>query len=469
MANSRGSRDAAAGVSRAWIFLPRLDASFIVLMLVLALRRKVHQTVRGLLLATWSCIALTRLGWHASVDTMWAEDGLVFLQQARDHGLASILDPYNGYLHIAPRLLALPISFLPLPWAAAAMSLAAAATTAGCAAIVWTTSSRILPAPASIAMASWLVLIPMAGFEMVGNITYLQWFLLAAGAWILIVPEFGQGSWLSAVFFLVTATSSPQSVVLLPLAIFRTWRLPVSQCDRRTLGLLCGMVIQLSAIFSVPGGEKPLIPDATILRLGIESFFGRVLLGAILGDVFNAELAGRMSSVPYLVLGCTITIALASMLAMMTFRPRIQMAPIAWFVGLAVALFSFCIIFRGVTPSQGFLDARYVAISGFFLASAGILALVQGTRGIHWPVAIAFAIAGLACMTSYDTPSPLREGPSWSHGLEEGEAQCQAMRGHEFLIDGKPVEPVIAIPISPEGWSFQIRCSEIDPGWFGPG
>lgn len=47
-------------------------------------------------------------------NALWAEDGKIFLAQAYTYGLKSILMPYNGYLHITIRVLALILSKLSL-------------------------------------------------------------------------------------------------------------------------------------------------------------------------------------------------------------------------------------------------------------------------------------------------------------------------------------------------------------------
>lgn len=38
---------------------------------------------------------------------LWAEDGSIFINQAHTLGLAALWQPYAGYLHLYPRLVAL--------------------------------------------------------------------------------------------------------------------------------------------------------------------------------------------------------------------------------------------------------------------------------------------------------------------------------------------------------------------------
>jgi hypothetical protein len=45
---------------------------------------------------------------------IWAEDGTHFLPDAMTHGLGSLLIPFEGYVHVIPRIVALFLSPFPL-------------------------------------------------------------------------------------------------------------------------------------------------------------------------------------------------------------------------------------------------------------------------------------------------------------------------------------------------------------------
>src|SRR5690349_3099048 len=47
-------------------------------------------------------------------DRVWAEEGAVFLVDARAHGIGSLIYGYSGYGHLVPHALALIGSWLPL-------------------------------------------------------------------------------------------------------------------------------------------------------------------------------------------------------------------------------------------------------------------------------------------------------------------------------------------------------------------
>lgn len=51
-------------------------------------------------------VVLFKLGSTNITDTLWAEDGVIFINEARTHGINSILKTYAGYLHVIPRIVA---------------------------------------------------------------------------------------------------------------------------------------------------------------------------------------------------------------------------------------------------------------------------------------------------------------------------------------------------------------------------
>ena len=70
---------------------------------------KAHKTTAGGLL--WLVIACAvllalRKPWALHTPQLWAEDGSIFLTQDEQMGIRAWVEPYNGYLHILPRLIA---------------------------------------------------------------------------------------------------------------------------------------------------------------------------------------------------------------------------------------------------------------------------------------------------------------------------------------------------------------------------
>lgn len=128
-------------------------------------------------LAVLGCIA----GWTAHAPLLarfpgpWAEDAALFLPAAARSGLSSLFEPYSGYLHLLPRLLALAIvkGFDVEDYGAAVFwsSLAAAGM------VFWYLVTASLTLGRRIALALGLALVCPPG-EVIGNITNTQWLFL---------------------------------------------------------------------------------------------------------------------------------------------------------------------------------------------------------------------------------------------------------------------------------------------------
>lgn len=122
------------------------------------------------------------------IRTIWAEDGTIFGACAYAHNVfACIAEPYNGWIHLIPRVGAqiavlAPPAMLPL-----ALTLVAASITGVAAAI---TAADIRDASGSwmagLTAGASLVLVWQAALEISGNVTNLPWMLLAASISVLV-------------------------------------------------------------------------------------------------------------------------------------------------------------------------------------------------------------------------------------------------------------------------------------------
>src|SRR5262245_55829450 len=166
--------------------------------------------------ATWTLLALWRVGFAIAADSIWAEDGAVFLQQQRDLGFwAAFAVPYHGYLHVVPRLAAWAAGQAPLQAAALWLSLLAAAATAACAlAVSQASRPHIASRTVRLGLATYLVLLPSGGKEVLGNVACLQWPLSMAAGWVLLGPlSTGAEVWAGGVLLSLTALSTPTALV----------------------------------------------------------------------------------------------------------------------------------------------------------------------------------------------------------------------------------------------------------------
>jgi len=137
----------------------------------------------------------------------WAEDGVVFFRQWQEMGLASIFEPYNGYLHLAPRLVAALAGALPLEQTVMVYFLASLA--GAC----WTgLTIHISTAPRPLWCPLFLLpFLALSATEVLASPTNLQW-VLATGLIILLLnPARLAGAALvnALVFVVVAGLSGP--------------------------------------------------------------------------------------------------------------------------------------------------------------------------------------------------------------------------------------------------------------------
>ena len=181
----------------------------------------VHSPWSMLLLC--SALLALRKPWALHTPQFWAEDGEIFMKQDDAWGAGAFLTPYNGYLHLLPRLIAwiashtADVAWWPAiyNWSAFAISVALFARMA---------SPRVeLPAKPWLMLA--LVLVVGTG-EVLLNVTNLQWF----AAFFLVLHLFTArpttlGQRLGdLLILLVIGLNGPFAIVFAPLFAWRAWR-----------------------------------------------------------------------------------------------------------------------------------------------------------------------------------------------------------------------------------------------------
>jgi len=199
------------------------------------------RTEKALLAAAFLVLAivvqLARIGWTASLDSLWAEDGTIFLQGAHTRGFFDALGAeYAGYLVLVPRLIAEAASVLPLRDAPAVVSILSAAMVGVSALVVWWTAAGHIRSPylrGALAIATALT--PVGGLEAIDSASYVSWSMLFACFWLLLWRPRGQlGASLVALFIALAALSNPGIWFLFPLAALRALAIR----DRRDLTIV---------------------------------------------------------------------------------------------------------------------------------------------------------------------------------------------------------------------------------------
>jgi hypothetical protein len=182
-------------------------------------------------------------------DTVYAEDGGVFLPQALGHPL-HLLMPYQGYLQLLPRLIAEGVALVPLTWAAPAFAITGAVVAGLCALFVYHASADHIRSPALRAvLGAALILLPVAPLEITDSGVDTPWYLLVALFWATLWrPRTRAGLTAAAIVAFLATSSTPVAVVFAPLLAYRLFKLRQVREHAVTIGWLAGWLPQGYAI-----------------------------------------------------------------------------------------------------------------------------------------------------------------------------------------------------------------------------
>jgi hypothetical protein len=383
-------------------------------------------------------------------DTLWAEDGRLFLERAASGPtLPTIAQPYAGYEQLIPRLMALAtVRLVPVEWWALSMTALSCLAAGAVAAIVFLASREVVGwMPARIAISLLTVLTPLASREVLGNAANLHSLLFWGVLWVLLaVPRsrFGQVGY--AVFVLCAALSETQVVFLLPLLL---WRMR----DRRTwlikAALVLGAAAQLAAEFVAPrpaatvAQNSPLsIAEGWIIN-GIDTSWvpiprvgealatalpGMLLLATIpLGAIVVTTLLGTRAQ------RAVSWILLAGSTVVWTAGVVVDPAPYYQYAGMSAEQLSHVWLSRyGVVPAMMLLAE--VALAAAVLArhptreSRGALAAAASPRRRLVAVALLVALAVPLVLQAPENLSRRAVGPAWSPQISAAAEVCEAPR-----------------------------------------
>jgi hypothetical protein len=229
------------------------------------------QSLVWFVLITAGLLAL-RKPWALHTPQLWAEDGSIFLTQDEQMGLRAFFEPYNGYLHLLPRLIAWIASHTAdvAWWPAIYNGLAFAINVAVFARL----ASRRVELPGKPWLLLAFVLTAGTG-EVLINVTNLQW----VTAFFLVLQLFtapATNGWQrigDLAILGVVGLNGPFAIVLLPVFAWRAWR------ARQTDTWLAGAVIGGCAAV-----QASLLARAGLSIDGTTSAFHPLMFFSIIGS-----------------------------------------------------------------------------------------------------------------------------------------------------------------------------------------
>lgn len=382
-------------------------------------------------------LSLARQVGAGALDTVYAEDGTVFLADAYGEStLDAIASPYAGYLHGVPRLLAEIVSLLPVSAAAAGLAISAAIVTGLLTLLVYVASGGVLRSPWARALASAVVvLVPVAQEEIPNSIANLHWPMLYALFWVLLWRPV-KARWVKPAVVLLIVLSDILTVVFLPLAVWRWWR--SQPRDHFTLAAFgVGLATQAAAVVFGPGGRE-VDPEPVMwapwwaIRAVPTGLLGERWFGT--GGVDTRWLI--LAAVAWVILAAFVLLSWKSWKSGEAWRGLVLLAAVH-----AVAVYALPVALSGQATS------RYVAASAMLLIAALAVLLFEG-KPKPTVVGVAFVVLCAAVWVSnLRVPNSRSEGPMWSEQI-----QTQACDG-----DGRT-----SVAVSPrdKGWTMAVPCGD---------
>lgn len=390
---------------------------------------------------------------HPAWHTLWAEDGHVFAQCAAQHGIGCLDTPWDGYVHVAPRLLVVLVTALPVGSWAVAASVLAIAMAAVALTVIWATTAWLLPGALTRAVAIFIVAASAAAHrEVAGNLANLHWFLFAAALALAANPQartgrtatLGRAGWLA-----VTCLSGPFGIVVL--AAFGTGATLRARerggwpwSDRVT-----GVVVLAAAAvqFHVMATSPRVDAGDRIGVLGALRLYVRLVL--------RIGWVGPRRGTSELALAASLAFLALVVAGLWHSRRRRQRRRVIAGAALLVASPVFYVTLVLLNHGAAF---RYTSVPFLMVIVGGMALMVEACSG--WAPGQAAVLglgaallAGMLAIGPY-APSVSEHGPAWPTAVAAARASCRA--GHDVTekIDTAP---------APE-WSIQLTCRRLLSG-----
>lgn len=372
-----------------------------------------------------AALSLFRQAGAGALDTVYAEDGTVFLAGAYSRStLDALATPYAGYLHVVPRMLAEIVSILPVPAAATGLAVSAALVTGLLALLVYHASGTSLTSPwARVLAAAVVVLVPVGQEEIPNSIANLHWPMLYALFWVLLWEP--SRRWGKAAIVLLIVLSDILTVVFLPLALWRWWK----KRDHLTLAAFgVGLAAQASAVL-FGQSERAFTPEPVMwapwwaIRAVPTGFLGERWFGS--GGVDTR----------WLLLAAVAWVLIAGFVLF------------AWrgWKGVAVLAVLHCVaVYALPVALSGQATSRYAAAPAMLLIAALAVLLFEG-KPKPTVAGIAFVVLCAAVWgANLRVPNSRSVGPMWSDQL-----QTRSCDGGQAQIQVSPRD---------KGWKMAVPC-----------
>lgn len=397
-------------------------------------------------------------------NTVWAEDGKVFLEEQYNLGVAGALfHDYAGYLHVVPRLIVAAVSkTLPVDHFAVGISAACVVVVAAVGVAVFVLTKDVIRSTTARVLLSLVpTLVPLGPMEIQANVANLHWFLMFLTPFLLLTPV---RSWTKGVLLgivaLFCALTEIQVVAFFPLFLLqirnpRRW--PV------LTGALVGAAAQVATTLlhprvSAPAGHDS-IPDMVL------GYIAQPVAGSWTWSMPTVGGLIAAHGIAVVVVPFVVLVALVAAGAWIGYRgQRWVLASMIWgsaavWCGAVVlnpnSMLAFAHFdadtwrtvwtFRYTAAASMYVIAGFVAVLDAFLVQRALWLRVVGVllvAVVVWTFAANFAM----------DKSNRQQGPFWSGQVDQSDARCATAPRGNALIQIAP---------GPQ-WAVTVPCRLID-------
>lgn len=426
-----------------------------------------------MVLLTAGAILLRQSGTPAW-DTIWAEDGSVFVSDAVSHPLPeTLLRPYAGYAHVIPRIIASLVGRLPFGSVAGAIAVISALTVAGLAWFVVVASEPLLRSPLRQGLLGLaMVGLPALPYELTATLANLQWFLPLPCLFALAFPVRRVGAWLvRATILLLAPLSSPLCVGLAPIAL---WRLSRGKRGRARIlpSIYLGAVaIQLSVWLRAEQVSPESVELVDTVSALPQVFTTRVLAEPLFGVPVVRHVWPTARFAVVAVAASTILVLLVAVFRRSTPTAR------RWIVALAgggVITFALAMLVRSdvvvlMAPGSSYVVTapRYAVVPTLLILTALLVPPEVKPRllteiddrpppqpdlAAEWRALVLGALwVVVAIVPSFRATTPRSLGPSWANAVEFAQDRCLERPDSDPLVEISPY-PV---------WVMRVECDRL--------
>jgi hypothetical protein len=413
-------------------------------------------------------LPLLRQNTTRSWDTISAEDGWLYFQQAHDHGLAVLFRGYAGYVQLPTRLLAAPSTLVPVSGLAVYFALVSSVFCALLACFVfWASDGWVRSRAARLALASLVVLMPALGQENSANLTNTIWMLAAVAPWAFAArSERSRAVALRSAIVFFAAMATLVSIVFVPLAVGLVGLRRSAGAWIVSSAYFAGLALQLVASAYSRDQRRLVVRNvADVPEIIAVRAFAQYLVG-------DRGIQAVWTVRPLLVVVAPVLVLGILLAASIGVGRRRQVLALA-FIGVGVAGLLLPVWGRGTGataiaipattifgphPRAGQYDplsARFSVIPVMMIASAAAVLFTSPRTSRPWlsrALTAAFVTQVVAVVAiGFPVTNARSPGPAWSDTVETQRVRCATLDPAakvQLRVPGSSINPAVLLPCS---------------------